>query len=225
MLALPILTLYLANPAAAAPPSGLRPDQETQRQYLSGTDKDHTVPWRFFCTAGAQSGYWTNIAVPSNWELQGFGTLSYQNDPTNVPVEQGKYEHTFTVPANWAGSRIFLVFEGAMTDTAATINGQPVGPIHQGSFYRFKYEVTKIVKTGESNRLEVTVATATASPTPVSASFFGNCASSAVPAKKPVSPWSTKVKPQLHLSPQETPARSSSIYQLTGRRLRRYPCR
>ena len=158
MLALPILTLYLANPAAAASPSGLRPDQETQRQYLSGTDKDHTVPWRFFCTAGAQSGYWTNIAVPSNWELKGFGTLSYQNDPTNVPVEQGKYEHTFTMPANWAGSRIFLVFEGVMTDTAATINGQPVGPVHQGSFYRFKYEVTKVVKTGETNRLEVTVA-------------------------------------------------------------------
>ncbi len=47
----------------------------TEIQYLSGTDKDHTVPWDFYCTAGRNSGYWTRIPVPSNWELQGYRRL------------------------------------------------------------------------------------------------------------------------------------------------------
>ncbi len=131
--------------------------QETERRYLSGHGKDDAVPWRFFCTSGAQSGYWTNIPVPWNWELRGFGELSYQRDPTNAPVEQGRYQHDFETPATWAGKRVFLVFEGSMTDTRAAVNGESVGPVHQGSFYRFKYEVTKLLKPGATNRLEVTV--------------------------------------------------------------------
>ena len=62
------------------------------------------------------------------------------------------------MPAGWSGKRVFLVFDGVMTDTSASLNGKSVGPLHQGGFYRFKYEVTKLVKFGETNRLEVTVA-------------------------------------------------------------------
>ena len=62
--------------------------QETRRQYLSGHDKDDAVPWKFFCTTGGQFGYWTNLAVPSNWELHGFGTLNYHRDATNPPPER-----------------------------------------------------------------------------------------------------------------------------------------
>src|SRR2546427_91382 len=58
--------------------------QETQRQFLSGHGKDDAVPWKFFCTSGARSGFWTNIPVPSNWELRGFGTLNYHKDLTNA---------------------------------------------------------------------------------------------------------------------------------------------
>jgi hypothetical protein len=131
--------------------------QETQRQYLSGHDKDDAIPWNFFCTGGAQSGYWTNLVVPSNWELHGFGTLTYHRDVTNQSVERGLYEHDFTAPADWSGRRVFLIFEGVMTDTSAKLNGQPVGAAHQGGYYRFKYEVTKLLKFGVTNRLEVAV--------------------------------------------------------------------
>ena len=41
--------------------------QETEKMFLSGTDKDNTVEWDFFCTKGARSGEWTKIAVPSCW--------------------------------------------------------------------------------------------------------------------------------------------------------------
>ncbi|MGN6552797.1 MAG: glycoside hydrolase family 2 protein [Verrucomicrobiota bacterium] len=132
--------------------------QETLRQYLSGQGKDDAVPWKFMCTSGANSGVWTNLPVPSQWDMHGFGTLNYRTDATNAFDERGLYEREFQVPSNLNGKRIFLVFDGVMTDTSAKVNGQSVGPTHQGSFYRFKYEITPFVKFGQTNLLEVTVA-------------------------------------------------------------------
>ena len=130
--------------------------QETERQYLSGHGKDDAVPWKFFCTGGEQSRYWTNIPVPSNWELHGFGTLNYKKDSTNPPPERGLYEHDFTVPQGWRSGRVFLVFDGVMTDTSVKVNGESAGPVHQGGFYQFKFDVTKLLRDG-TNRLEVAV--------------------------------------------------------------------
>jgi hypothetical protein len=131
---------------------------ETQRVYLSGHGKDDTVPWRFMCTTGALSGFWTNIPVPSNWDVKGFGHLTYKKDYSNAITECGLYEKEFAAPKKWKDKRVFLVFEGAMTDTTAKLNGQVVGPTHQGGFYRFKYDVTDKLKLGAENKLEVTVA-------------------------------------------------------------------
>jgi len=130
-------------------------DEETQVVLLSRQGKDDPVQWEFFCTAGRNSGTWTTIGVPSNWELQGFGTYNYGHDK-NKGNEQGKYRRTFTVPAGWADKRVFIVFDGVMTDTEVFVNGKSAGPKHQGGFYRFKYEITDLVKPGD-NLLEVTV--------------------------------------------------------------------
>lgn len=134
--------------------------QETQCQWLSGTDKDNTVSWQFFCTAGRRSGEWTTIQVPSNWELQGFGKYNYGLDKDSVRgKEKGLYKYAFAVPDAWKNKQVNIVFEGSMTDTEVKINGQSAGPIHQGSFYRFKYDISGLLKYGaEKNLLEVTVA-------------------------------------------------------------------
>lgn len=129
--------------------------QETVVKYLSGIDKDHTVQWDFYCTAGRQSGKWTKIPVPSNWELQGFGTYNYGHDK-NKASEQGLYEYEFTV-GKWQNKKVFIVFEGSMTDTHVKINGVEAGPVHQGGFYRFKYDITNLVKFDAKNLLEVKV--------------------------------------------------------------------
>jgi Glycosyl hydrolases family 2, TIM barrel domain/Glycosyl hydrolases family 2, sugar binding domain/Glycosyl hydrolases family 2/Beta galactosidase small chain len=129
--------------------------QTTQIVYLSGKDKDHPVNWDFFINTGGKSGSWNKIAVPSNWELQGFGTYNYFQDTRN-PDEQGLYKCHFTAEATWSAKKIFLVFEGAMTDTKVMVNGQLAGPVHQGGYYRFKYDVTKMLKKGD-NLLEVAV--------------------------------------------------------------------
>lgn len=133
--------------------------QQTQKIYLSGTDKDHTVQWDFFCNKGMNSGRWTKIAVPSNWELQGFGKYSYgvQNRQDSTKADEtGQYKHTFEVSTTWKTKRVFIVFGGAMTDTEVKINGKLVGDTHQGGFCQFHYEITPFIKPGR-NLLEVTV--------------------------------------------------------------------
>ena len=117
--------------------------QNTHQIYLSGTDKDHTLNWDFYCNKGMNSGKWTKIAVPSNWELQGFGKYSYGTDNRKEETrsdEQGMYKHNFTIPQTYKNQRIFIVFEGSMTDTDVKINGKSAGEIHQGGFYQFRYE-------------------------------------------------------------------------------------
>ncbi|WP_198175208.1 glycoside hydrolase family 2 protein [Spirosoma telluris] len=132
--------------------------QQTEKHYLSGTGNDHTVPWQFFCTAGQNSGKWTTIPVPSNWELQGFGKYNYGfAKDSSRGKEQGLYKHEFQVPTSWKGKRINLVFEGVMTDAEVKINGKPAGPTHQGSYYAFKYDVSKLLTYGSGNLLEATV--------------------------------------------------------------------
>ncbi len=130
--------------------------QGTVIKYLSGTDKDNTVQWDFYCTEGRNSGKWTKIAVPSNWELQGFGTYNYGHDKVKG-AEQGLYKTEF-VSGDWKGKKVFIVFEASMTDTKVMINGKEAGPVHQGGFYRFKYEITGLLKPSGKNLLEVTVA-------------------------------------------------------------------
>lgn len=130
--------------------------QKTEIQYLSGTDKDHPVKWDFYCTSGRNSGYWTKIDVPSNWELQGFGSYLYGN-VNRKANEQGFYRYEFSVPVKWKNKRIYIVFEGSMTDTEVKINGQPAGETHRGAFYRFRYDITELVEFRETNLLEVTV--------------------------------------------------------------------
>ena len=134
----------------------LLPAQESQIVYLSGTGSDQTVDWDFYCTGGRDSGVWTTIPVPSNWELQGFGTYNYGLDK-NKSDEKGIYKHSFFVPSEWKGMVTELVFEGSMTDTEVKINGKPAGPVHRGAFYRFSYDITRLLRPGKENLLQVTV--------------------------------------------------------------------
>ena len=130
--------------------------QKTEVLYLSGLDKDHTVQWDFFCTNGRNSGKWSKIAVPSNWELQGFG--SYLYGKTNMGAnEKGLYKYEFAINKNWQKKKVYIVFEGSMTDTEVKINGKSAGPVHQGAFYRFKYDISELLNFSGKNLLEVTV--------------------------------------------------------------------
>ena len=140
--------------------------QETERLYLSGTGCDDMVEWDFKCTDGRNSGQWTKIGVPSCWELQGFGTYQYgmrfygKATPEGIADEKGLYKTEFTLPQEWQGYQIQLVFEAVFTDANVTINGRKAGAgLYQGGFTRHTIDVSDRVFFGpkKKNRLEVEV--------------------------------------------------------------------
>ena len=138
---------------------------ETQRKYLSGHGCDDMVQWDFKCTDGRNSGTWTKIGVPSCWELQGFGNYQYgmrfygKEKPEGIADEKGFYKYEFTLPKEWEGRQIELVFEAVFTDARVTINGRKAGNgLHQGGFCRFTFDVSDRIYFGsKKNRLEVEV--------------------------------------------------------------------
>ena len=135
-------------------------DPVTERQYLSGHGPEDAVAWDFTVTAGRRAGEQATIPVPSNWEQHGFGGYDYGQGSVQKSAEHGLYRLRFSVPEAWKGRRVRLVFEAVMTDTTVKVNGHSAGPMHTGSFYRFHYDVTKLITYGPAadNLLEVDVA-------------------------------------------------------------------
>ncbi len=132
--------------------------QETEVVYLSGTGFDQTEEWDFYCTDGMNSKAWTTIEVPSCWEQQGFGQYNYGHVPFDKRLkEEGHYRCFFDISKEWKGKQIELVFEGVMTDARVLVNGKQAGEVHQGAFYPFSHDISKLVKYGKENKLEVFV--------------------------------------------------------------------
>ena len=146
--------------------------QQTEIRYLSGKGPDDAVAWDFWCSDGMNARKWSKIEVPSCWEQQGFGGYTYgryyiyERDSEKAwadyrehafTEEYGIYRHSFEVPRSWNGKQVRIVFEGVMTDTEVKVNGVSAGAVHQGGFYRFSYDISKLLKYGRTNRLEVTV--------------------------------------------------------------------
>ena len=112
---------------------------------------------------------WKTLAVPANWEVNGYGTPIYVSagypfkiDPPYVTKEPkkdwttyvernptGQYKRTFTLSADWQGGQTFLRFEGVMSAFYVWINGQRVG-YSQGSMEPSEFNVTSYLKEGEN---------------------------------------------------------------------------
>lgn len=140
--------------------------QSSEILYLSGTGYGDTKTWDFFCSEGMNSKEWSKIEVPSQWELEGFGDYTYGRyylDKNAKPSsETGLYKHNFEVPSTWKNKNVKIVFEGVMTDAEVKVNGKLAGPVHQGGFYEFSYDITGLLKFGKTNQLEVMVRKASA---------------------------------------------------------------
>jgi beta-galactosidase len=113
---------------------------------------------------------WKEIAVPSNWQLQGYGTPYYRNHgftfqkdfprvmttpPKNFtayaernPV--GSYRRDFVVPENWDGRRIFVSFDGVDAGFFLWINGHKVG-YSVNSRNVAEFDITKYAKPGKNS--------------------------------------------------------------------------
>lgn len=82
---------------------------------------------------------WSDITVPGNWEVQGFGTPIYVNhgyefkpkepQPPTLPEENpvGVYRRDIDIPSDWMNRSIFLHLAGAKSGVYVYINGKEVG--------------------------------------------------------------------------------------------------
>ena len=127
-------------------------------------DKPENIPDNFFST-NFNDRKWSNINVPSNWEMEGFGDPLFRNVPTPfksnppfVPREYnptGAYRTTFSLPSTWKGQQVFLRLEKAQSASFIWINGKEVG-YNEGGQEPAEYDVTKFLKPGK-NTLAVCV--------------------------------------------------------------------
>lgn len=128
-----------------------------------------------FYKTGFNDNSWKTIPVPSNWEMQGYGTPIYVSagypfkiDPPRVMGEPkkdytafnernpvGSYRHNFTIPNNWNGRRVFIHFAGVQSAFYVWINGEKAG-YSQGSMEPSEFDITDYIKNG-NNQLSVEV--------------------------------------------------------------------
>ncbi|WP_460660179.1 glycoside hydrolase family 2 TIM barrel-domain containing protein [Kribbella swartbergensis] len=108
---------------------------------------------------------WDTIAVPGHWQLGGYGAPAYTNvvypfplEPPFVPTDNptGDYVRTVTIPADWAGSRVVLRFEGVDSRFAVHVNGELVG-WSSGSRLPSEFDLTDVVAPGKEARIAVRV--------------------------------------------------------------------
>ena len=138
-------------------------------------------PWKFNWVAWPQerpvdfykltydvSG-WKDIKVPSNWQVEGYGTPYYSNfnyifqkDFPKIMSEPpkkftaykernpvGSYRRDFDIPTSWDGRRIFITFDGVDAGFFLWVNGEKVG-FSVNSRNAAEFDLTKFVKPGKN---------------------------------------------------------------------------
>lgn len=141
---------------------------------LNGTWKFNWVSWpqkrpADFYKPAYDVSRWDTITVPSNWQVQGYGTPFYSNynytfqkdfpKVMSTPPQDftayternpvGSYRRDFTLPATWNGKRVFIGFEGVDAGFFLWINGQKVG-YSVNSRNLAEFDVTAFVHPGKN---------------------------------------------------------------------------
>jgi beta-galactosidase len=102
---------------------------------------------------------WKEIAVPSNWQLQGYDVPIYLNedypfpaDPPRIPNDRnpvGSFRTEFTIPNSWPGRQVFLHFDGVASAFYAWLNGSPVG-YSEDSRTPAEFNITPFLRPGRN---------------------------------------------------------------------------
>ena len=111
-----------------------------------------------FAAPGFNDAKWDAISVPSNWEMLGYSLPTYDSVDDTV----GLYRRYVTVPASWAGRRIFWHFDGALDGAEVWVNGHKAG-YHESGYTAWDINLTGLVKPGRRNLFAVRVSKTTPS--------------------------------------------------------------
>ena len=104
---------------------------------------------------------WAEIAVPGNWQRQGYDKPVYVNvqypfptdDYPRVPDDDnptGCYRLAFTVPADWDGRQVFLSFEGVDSAFHLWVNGEFAG-YSEDNHLPAEFNITRYLRPGENS--------------------------------------------------------------------------
>ncbi|HEX6765724.1 MAG TPA: glycoside hydrolase family 2 TIM barrel-domain containing protein [Polyangiaceae bacterium] len=150
---------------------GYVPPPSTRTETLLGTG------WRFqrMDVTGAQApafddSSWTQVSVPHTWNA-----TDGQDGGGNYYRGTGWYRRHVMVPADAAGKRLYLEFDGSNIVTDVYVNGTSVGQ-HRGGFARFRFDVTSALMPGADNVVAVKVSNAAVNDVPpldADFTFFG----------------------------------------------------
>ncbi|MCD6598930.1 MAG: DUF4981 domain-containing protein [Bacteroidales bacterium] len=104
---------------------------------------------------------WDEIAVPSNWEIQGYGVPLYFDEayewtknpePPKVPHQYnpvGSYRRSFYIPENWKDRKVLIHFGAVKSAMYLWINGKKAG-YSQGSKTPAEWDITSYLIPGEN---------------------------------------------------------------------------
>jgi beta-galactosidase len=134
-------------------------------QSLNGDWQFHWVPNpasapEAFYREDFDASAWDTVAVPGNWQAQGYGmphylSAGYVLDIAHLPRVQddinevGSYRTTFALPEDWAGRQVFIVFDGVDSAFYLWINGHQVG-YSQDSRLPAEFNITPYIRAGEN---------------------------------------------------------------------------
>ncbi len=139
------------------------------KYHWAPTMEEHEAAAKEFYSPGFDDAAWDTIPVPSNVELQGYGTPIYRNagyvftkNPPSVSDEPpadwttykerspvSAYRRTVTLPESWDGRNTSIVFNGVDSAFTLYVNGQEVG-YSQDSRTPAEFNITQYLKTGEN---------------------------------------------------------------------------
>ena len=92
---------------------------------------------------------WRSLSVPHDWSIEGPYSSSAVTAAGGgfLPAGIGWYRKHFTLPAAFSERRIFIEFDGVMSNSTVYINGVSLGNRPYG-YMTFRYEMTSQVTTG-----------------------------------------------------------------------------
>ena len=103
-------------------------------------------PQDAFTLTNFDDSAWNKISVPSNWEMLGYSIPTY----SGVDHTVGEYRRVVTVPASYAGRRVFWHFDGALDGTQVYVNGRYAG-YHESGYTAWNIDLTGLLRPGRPN--------------------------------------------------------------------------
>jgi beta-galactosidase len=134
------------------------PSRVAGQTLVSRSRVDLNSDWRFAADDAVDASgvafddaAWQPVTVPHTWNA-----LDGQDGGANYRRGAGWYRRHHTPPADWAGRRFWLQFDGANTVTDVWVNGTHLGQ-HRGGYGTFRFDATAAIAPGKDNLIAVRV--------------------------------------------------------------------